>query len=588
MTVTPHGERKHGQRAHRRWCSGIAIGALAACALAAPSGASAGTFTALSCHDAAGSAIGTRGWGIDPPTGDYPTGNYMTFGDSCAGGGAGAFGLSMGPDPTANYVNGDGDAMTYSVPAGLTILGYSLSLDAYGAPCAVVSGQCTDGFGQVWVNHTGEGDPNYDYRNLGYGRQEQTVSESELSGVNSVTVDVSCDPGQDPSYECPGSSAGGPEAQALVSAGSFTLLDSTVPTVANVTGSLVAGGTLTGSDTVNFTASDTGGGIYSASALVDGRQVVGEVPNTNSGLCVNLAPASSITMAFAASQPCPSTENVSLTVNTSQLSAGQHHLQVLVTDAAGNQTIAYDGTITVGGSSSSTGSSASAGTGQICSGSTAAANSASATNQAKLTARWVHTGRATLTSRYGARERVTGRLMTPSGQAISGVPIDVCETSAYEGGRPVEVASVRTGPTGTWSLALPRNTPSSSLRFVYPSPANDVSPLATATLTLHVHAGIALRITPHTTSVGHTIHFSGTLHGTPIPPGGKQLILEASSGGEWIQFDTIATSARGRYHASYRFKFPGPVTYRFRVVSPHEADFPFLAGSSNVVDVYER
>lgn len=78
------------------------------------------------------------------------------------------------------------------------------------------------------------------------------------------------------------------------------------------------------------------------------------------------------------------------------------------------------------------------------------------------------------------------------------------------------------------------------------------------------------------------------LHGAPIPPGGKQLVLEASSGGEWIQFDTISTTAKGRYRASHRFKFPGPATYRFRVLSRHEADFPFLAGVSNVVGVYER
>jgi hypothetical protein len=241
----------------------------------------------------------------------------------------------------------------------------------------------------------------------------------------------------------------------------------------------------------------------------------------------------------------------------------------------------------VGGKSSS-GSSASAGAGQICSGSTAAASSASATSQTKLTARWVHSGKATLTSRYGTRERVTGRLMTPSGQAISSVPIDVCATPTYEGGRSRNIASVRTGPTGIWSLTLPRDTPSSSLQFVYPGPADDMTPLATTGLELRVHAGVALRIAPHITSVDHTIHFSGTLHGTPIPAGGKQLVLEASSGGEWIQFDTITTNAHGHYHASYRFKFPGPVTYKFRVLAPHEADFPFLAGSSNIVNVYER
>jgi hypothetical protein len=104
-------------------------------------------------------------------------------------------------------------------------------------------------------------------------------------------------------------------------------------------------------------------------------------------------------------------------------------------------------------------------------------------------------------------------------------------------------------------------------RFAYRSHVDDTVPVATATLTLRVHAGIVLRIAPHVTSVGRTIHFSGALHGAPVPPGGKQLVLEASSGGEWIQFDTLTTSARGRYHASYRFKFPGPVAYRFRVLS---------------------
>jgi hypothetical protein len=126
------------------------------------------------------------------------------------------------------------------------------------------------------------------------------------------------------------------------------------------------------------------------------------------------------------------------------------------------------------------------------------------------------------------------------------------------------------------------------LRFVYASPLDDATPLATVSLTLRVHAGIALQIALRVVSVGETIHFSGTLRGGPIPPGGKQLVLEASSGGEWIEFDTLGTGARGRYHASHRFRLPGPATYRFRVLSPYEADFPFLSGASNMVVVRER
>ena len=129
---------------------------------------------------------------------------------------------------------------------------------------------------------------------------------------------------------------------------------------------------------------------------------------------------------------------------------------------------------------------------------------------------------------------------------------------------------------------------SSTLRFAYRSHVDDTIPVATATLTLRVHAGIALRIEPRVASVGETIHFSGVMRGGPVPPGGKQLVLEASSGGEWVEFDTLGTGAWGRFRASHRFRLPGPATYRFRVLSPYEADFPFLGGVSNVVVVRER
>jgi hypothetical protein len=137
-------------------------------------------------------------------------------------------------------------------------------------------------------------------------------------------------------------------------------------------------------------------------------------------------------------------------------------------------------------------------------------------------------------------------------------------------------------------LTLPRDVSCSALRLEYRGYRNDTIPVAMAALALRVYAGIALRIAPRVSSVGRRIFFSGVLGGAPLPPGGKQLVLEARSGGEWLQFDTITIAAKGRYHATYRFKFPGPITYQFRVLSPQEADFPYLAGVSNVVDVHER
>jgi hypothetical protein len=42
----------------------------------------------------------------------------------------------------------------------------------------------------------------------------------------------------------------------------------------------------------------------------------------------------------------------------------------------------------------------------------------------------------------------------------------------------------------------------------------------------------------------------------------------------------LLSQSDGHFHASYRFRLPGPDDYRFRVLSKYEADFPFVAGTS--------
>jgi hypothetical protein len=89
--------------------------------------------------------------------------------------------------------------------------------------------------------------------------------------------------------------------------------------------------------------------------------------------------------------------------------------------------------------------------------------------------------------------------------------------------------------------------------------------------------------------VGQSIRFRGRLLGKPIPRGGKLVVLEARSpGSRWIEFREIRSDGRGRFHAGYRFRFPGPTRYQFRAVSEPESDYPFAHGGSNVVGVYER
>ncbi len=160
---------------------------------------------------------------------------------------------------------------------------------------------------------------------------------------------------------------------------------------------------------------------------------------------------------------------------------------------------------------------------------------------------------------------------------------------AFEGARPLAMASPRTGRGRPLQRPLPRRRVLAHAALRVQQPPRNTPPVAARTLTLNVRAGVSLTVAPHTASVGSSIFFHGRLRGGPIPRDGKQLVLEARSpGSPWLEFDVVRTNARGRFRASYRFKFPGPASYQFRVLSEPESDYPFAEGSSDVVAVREH
>jgi hypothetical protein len=184
---------------------------------------------------------------------------------------------------------------------------------------------------------------------------------------------------------------------------------------------------------------------------------------------------------------------------------------------------------------------------------------------------------------------IAGRLTGPGGTPIAGALIDLTATPAYTGATPITMTSPSTAKDGSFSVKLTGGLSSRRILLAYRSHLNDTLPVATHTLTLSVRAAITLRISPQIASVDRKIYFKGMLRGNPIPPGGKQLVLEARSPRtHWLEFDVIRTDSRGRFHSSYRFRLPGPHDYRFRIVSEYEADFPFLASASNAVLVEEQ
>ena len=318
--------------------------------------------------------------------------------------------------------------------------------------------------------------------------------------------------------------ASGYAAAVYVYASDVTLEQGTGPSAGGVGGELASAPSVRGTSDLTFTASDPGSGVYAAVVSVDGQVVERPVLNDNGGRCRDVG-AGDGRPAFLAVQPCPGTVSADVALDTTRLTDGAHHLVVSVLDAAGNSAPVIDREITV------------ANPPQACA--AGAAASASASAQAALGASW-----------KGAR-------------------------------------GARTAPNGRFAVRLPRGTSSRMICLAYRPPGG--APPVTRALVLRVRAGIALRVSPRTTSVGQQIVFHGRLLAGPIPSEGKQLVLEARSpGGPWIEFNLIRTGPRGRFRATYRFRFPGPANYQFRARSEPESDYPFAAGSSNLVGVHER
>jgi len=534
---------------------------LAACALA-------GTYQVYSCRTPAGQSAPTDGWSPSK------TGTATVTQDTCEQGGGLVAGLKA---YTTHTSNADEAVWSFAPPAGATLSSAMLwrAGDTEG-------GWQLYGSYQFWLASS-----------VGSGYFEECVSASNCTGKGTLTEPLSTEnlvvvPAENlgahlyagaacgglDGYTCPESSGdpNGYAAAVYLYAADLTLEQTAPPTASNVSGELASAPVISGTSDVAFSASDPGSGVYEAMVSVDGQVVQTTALDENGGRCRSVEDPSGGPPAFLYLQPCAATVNADVGFDTTNVSNGAHHLVVSVTDAAGNSATVLDRNITVDNP-------ARAGLG--------GPNGANASPQAILTAGWRGAKGARLSSGYGHAETIVGRLTNLSGTPIAGAQLGVLATPRYLGARTAAMAGVRTDADGRFTLKLPAVMSSRTLRLQYSDQLGG-APVAVKTLALSVRAGVSLSIAPRTTSVGRSIRFAGRLLGGPIPAGGKLLVLEARSpGGAWLEFDVVRTDARGRYHASYRFKFPGPASYQFRVLCQAEADYPFATGASRTVGVYE-
>jgi hypothetical protein len=400
------------------------------------------------------------------------------------------------------------------------------------------------------------------------------VPANELGGA--VSLSVSCGAGLEGS-ECAAATgdANGYAAVLYLYAADLTLEQTAGPTASAVGGELANAPAVAGTSDLTFNATDPGAGVYEAIVSVDGNVIQRTVINEAGGRCREVGQTTDGLPAFLYLQPCPASVSADLPLDTTGLANGQHHLMVAVVDAAGNSAPVVDRNITVAN--------------PVAPGVPGPPNGQGASSGARLEARWKSTTKALLAGAYGQVRTITGRLLDPKGEPITGAQIEASATAGYAGAKAVTIAVPRTGSDGRFSLRLPASTPSQTVVISYRARLGDPTAAAGRTLKLELRAGISLTIRPRVSGVGKSISFHGRLLGGPIPRGGKPVVLEARAGkSRWIEFDVVRSDSHGRFHASYRFKFPGPVRYQFRVLCEREADYPYATGASNVVGVRER
>jgi hypothetical protein len=587
-------------------------------AMICPAVSSAGEYHVYSCRMPNGEPAPTDGWS------GSATGVSVHAEDTCAKGGALVAGLGEG---VSHVVGTDDATWTFSSPVNETTKKAILwrAGDAEG-------GSAANATYQFWISGPTEPEA---FDECIYavgcsklrGEPKEPLSLSNILAVPAkntgehLYVNTSC--GGLQTYKCP-SGKGDPNGYAAVVylyAADLVLAQASQPTVSNVEGELASASTLTGTADLAFQASDSGSGVYQAVFSVDGAEV-GRTVLDSSSHCHNVGQTTDGLPAFLYLQPCASSLNADVPFDTTGLSDGSHHLVVSVTNAAGNSTVALDRKVTVANHPASKEPSPEAPAtkepttkepapetpatqpqppGQGLGGAEtheqqsppppASQAQALVVNETPptLMVHWAATARLARVSAYGRAQMVDGRLTQASGSPIAGATIQVLSTPAFQGAHTVALGSVRTKPDGTFKVRLPASLPSTRLTFVYAPSQGQVAPTVTAQLTLAVPARVSLEVTPRVSHVGGTIVFEGTLSGGPLPPGGKQVILEARTlHGPWRQFHVLSTVAHGRFRASYRFRLAGPIDYQFRAVCLHEADFPYAAGSSPLALVHER
>jgi hypothetical protein len=116
------------------------------------------------------------------------------------------------------------------------------------------------------------------------------------------------------------------------------------PEASNIAGPLTSETPLRGGESITFSATDQGPGLAYVKLLVDGQSVQSQIIDTNDGHCIPVPGHDAYTWAYQI--PCKtSVGGRTYELDTGALPDGTHHVQVIIEDAAGNQSVVLDRTV---------------------------------------------------------------------------------------------------------------------------------------------------------------------------------------------------------------------------------------------------
>ncbi len=640
--------RRPGRRPGRAR-PGLRALTLLACALSTVCLASLASLASAADYHAFLCAIppGDTGEGSPAPTDDMSYSTSGTFVQAGAGGCGSGGAMRAQMIGTTTHPYGDGATATFTAPNGLTVAGFKVwryeedgPTQPYGAPAsnllytgiASVEGMCAQSLG---CSSRGTSSPWYAAVN--------EVSVNGLSGVGLIQWSAGC--GGGPGGTCP---ASGTSYSSLYEVFSLDVLmnDPTGPSVSEMTGAILAGGTFSGAQSISFKASDPGSGVYSEWLVVDGKVVSGPtIIDTNSGACKDMGATKDGLRSFDHPQPCLPTASGLLTLETASLKDGSHTVSLYVDDAAGNQTIAktwsfvsdnaptvisspaISGSATVGSTLTGTGGSFSAPPG---------AGSLGATSTA-----WLRCSDAAATH-CSTIATATGSTYEPSSADVGYYIVYQNTASDNDGSTSsdsqptIAVSEPLAKPTGsgggsgsggsgssTGSTSSGSSSSSTMAGTAGSGGAGGTGGAAGAggagggasTITLNLSSPLlagstspwqlTLVIAPRTVRRGTTITLSGLVWTSPRPQTGKLVYLRARGVrvawrrkghtrrrvrvySKWFTFLALRTGPDGRFKGHYRFRLGGHHLYQFMAVAPQEGGFLDTTGTSKVVMVTER